>query len=369
MKLGIYIHVPFCANICTYCDFAKIYYHKKYINSYLKSLRLEVEKRYQKEFVDSIYIGGGTPTCLDEEELEQLLKITDLFKKREKLEFTVESNIESLDEKKIELMQRYGVNRLSLGVQSFDEGCLKILGRRHTKEETIEVIKKIKDQGLININVDLIYGIIGDIEVVKRDLNIYLDLDLPHISCYSLIIEEGTILNNKGYSNIDEDQEFAMYEYISTKLREKGYNHYEVSNYAKPGFESIHNLNYWDNGYYYGFGLAAVSYIGGHRITNVRNLTKYLEGIYLEEDWEESVLEQIENTMILGLRKTQGINILDFQKKYGRELLEVYPSIRKLIEEEKLLLYQGYLKINPKYFYVSNEILINFIERSDSCDN
>ena len=356
----IYIHIPFCTSICSYCDFPKVLYCKKFINKYLSSLKNEILSRYKGEVVKTIYIGGGTPTSLDYYELKELLEITNIFNKEENIEFTIESNIESLDLNKIKLFLNYGVNRISLGVQSFDSDILKELNRYHSKDDVVKVIDNLKKHGINNISIDLIYGVNEDINVVKKDLDLFLDIDIPHISLYSLIIEDNTIfgINNRKY--INEDIDYEMYKYIENTLINNNYIHYEVSNYTKDGYQSIHNLNYWNNGYYYGFGMGAVSYIDNYRIINTKNLNKYLRDNYLDNIINEDIKTRMSNDLILGLRKTNGVNIIDFNNKYNVDIFSLY-NIKNLIKDGKLMVSGNYLYINSKYFYLANEILLNFI--------
>lgn len=356
----IYIHIPFCPHICSYCDFPKLLYNKKYIQNYLASLKKEIISRYKNEPVESIYIGGGTPTSLDYNELEELLNITNLFNKSSNLEFSIESNVELLTPAKIKLLKKYQVNRVSLGVQSFQPEILQELNRNHTYNQTAEVIKNLKKENIYNISIDLIYGVNSDINIIKKDLNTYLDLDIPHLSYYSLIIEENTIFGIRNREYINEDIEYKMYKYITKTLISNDYIHYETSNYCKKGYESRHNLNYWNNGSYYGFGLGAVSYINKERQTNTKNLTKYLKNNYIENIIKEDKNLQISNSLILGFRKIKGINILEFNKKYNTNILNLY-NIAKLLDDNKLLIKDNYIYINPKYYYLSNEILINFV--------
>lgn len=356
----IYIHIPFCAQICSYCDFPKVLYNQKYINNYLENLEKEIKERYQNEEVYTIFIGGGTPTSLSYSELEKLLQITSNFQKNKNLEFTIESNIECLDIPKIKLLKKYSVNRVSLGVQSFNSKNLTELNRKHTKKEIFEVIKNLKKEGINNISIDLIYGINDNYQALKKDLEYFLKLNIPHLSYYSLIIEENTIfsINKKEY--IPEELEYKMYKYIEKKLTDQKYEHYETSNYAKKGYRSKHNLNYWNNGNYYGFGLGAVSYLNDYRISNTKNLTKYLQGKYQDTKVYENEKISISNTIILGLRKIEGININDFKNRYHQDIINQY-NIKLLIEEKKLILKDDQLFINPEYYYLSNEILLNFV--------
>ena len=356
----IYIHIPFCTSICSYCDFPKLLYDKKYTRKYLDTIRQEISSRYKDEEVLSIYIGGGTPTSLDSDELKYLLSICSIFRTSRDLEFTIESNVESLTMDKIKLLKKYNVNRISLGVQSFQDDTLKELNRKHTKEDVFKVITNLKKENFKNISIDYIYGVHPDIEGTKRDINTFLELDIPHISCYSLIIENNTVfgINNRNY--IEEDTEKSMYDYIKNTLISNNYNHYEISNYARDGYQSKHNLNYWNNGEYYGFGLGAVSYLNNDRITNTKNLTKYLANNYIDNIEHETKITDISNTFMLGFRKVQGINTIEFKNKYNIDILDIEP-VKRLIKEDKLVLENNQLYIHPNYFYLSNEIIIEFI--------
>ena len=311
--LGVYLHIPFCKSICTYCDFCKMIYNKNYVVRYLEELQNEIISRYKGELVKTIYIGGGTPSCLDVEELDKLLSILTIFNLDDDYEYTIECNIENIDIDKINLFKSYGINRISFGVESFSKDIGKILGRSHDEDmifDNIYLTKKYFD----NINIDLIYGVTEDIEIVKSDIDKFLELDIPHISCYSLILEDNTklVIDKKKY--IDSDIEREMYDYIEKILTENGYNHYEISNYAKDNKESIHNKNYWLNGSYYGFGLGAVSYINNYRISNTKNMSKYLDGNYISESNYEDEKMNKENDLILGLRLLEGIEIDKFNK-------------------------------------------------------
>lgn len=358
--MSIYIHIPFCSNICTYCDFCKIYYNKKYIDNYLENLKREIKERYQGEKVKTIFIGGGTPTSLSEEELTNLLEVTKLFNIEDNIEFTIESNIEQLTEEKLKIMQKYGINRISIGIESFNESIIKILGRVHTKEEIYNKIKLIKKY-FTNINIDLIYAVTNDINIVKEDIKEFLKLDIPHISTYSLIIEDKTILKANNYQNIDEDTDYEMYKYIESTLEANNYIHYEISNYAKKGYESKHNLVYWNNEEYYGFGLSSTSYINNIRRVNTKNITKYLNNNYLDNENYEDRATKIENEIMLGLRKLSGLDLNIFKEKYSIDLEELY-DIADLLEQGYLKKEDNHLKINKEYIYISNEILLKIFD-------
>ena len=357
--IGIYIHIPFCKRICHYCDFCKILYNQKYVSIYLDNLEKEIKERYKGEKIKTIYIGGGTPSSLDALELDRLLSILTIFNLEDDYEYTIECNIESINIDKINLFKSYGINRISFGVESFNKDIQNILGRSHDEDmifDNIYLTKKYFD----NINIDLIYGVNDNIDIVKEDINKFLELDIPHISCYSLILEEHTKLYIDKHEYISEDIDNKMYEYIKDTLTKKGYKHYEISNYAKEGYESIHNKNYWLNGNYYGFGLSAVSYIDNYRISNTKNMHKYLEGKYLEKSTYEDVNTRKENDLILGLRLIDGINIDNFNQKYSDNILDRL-IIKELITEKYLEINNGNIRVKEEYLYLQNNILEKII--------
>ncbi len=355
--MSIYIHIPFCKTICSYCDFCKFYYNEKWVDNYLIALEKEIKSKYKNEPINTIYIGGGTPTSLNIKQLEKLLKLTKLFN-FEKIEFTVETNADlSLD--KVKLLKQYGVNRISIGVQTVNPKHLKFLNRNHTKEEVINLVNLLKQYDF-NVNVDLMYGMPNQtLKELEEDLDFILSLDVNHISAYSLIIEPHTKIYIDNVTNIDEDLDYQMYQLINKKL--KNYVHYEISNFAKDDYYSKHNLVYWNNLEYYGFGIGASGYIDGVRYDNTRSYQNYLNGNYLFESHKLSKKEKIENEFILGFRKLEGINILEFKAKYDMNVLDI-GIVKKLLKEGKLSVDNGYLKINPKYIYISNTILVNFID-------
>ncbi len=357
--MSIYIHIPFCDNICSYCDFCKVFYNSKLVDDYLEALSHEIDMYYKGEGINTIYIGGGTPSCLNLNQLNILFKIIKKFNFSSVYEFTFECNIESIDYDKLKFLYDNGVNRLSIGVQTFNEKFLKFLNRNHTSYDVISKIGIAKEIGFDNINIDLIYAIPGEsLENLEYDIDMFLSLGINHISTYSLILEKHTKLYVLGVSNIDEDIDRSMYELICDKLSNNGFNHYEISNFSKNGYESKHNLVYWNNEHYYGFGCGASGYIGNIRYDNTRSLNRYINGYYrLNED----ILDRnsiIENEFILGLRKINGINISDYNKKYGSIFNDV---VNKLIDEKKLINDGTNLFINPDYIYISNSILVNFI--------
>ena len=269
MVRSCYIHIPFCHSICSYCDFCKLYYDEIMVDNYLEALEREINSIYQKEVLDTIYIGGGTPSSLSEKQLIRLFEIISKLKVSNKLEYTIEGNIESTTISKLELYKKYGINRLSFGIESINENNLKLMERESAKEMIIEVIEKSRFLGFNNINVDLIYALPGeDMDVLKKDLDFILSLDVEHISTYSLLIEDHTKLKIQGIKNISEDIDYEMYQTIYNYLNSYGYNHYEISNYSKDGYYSRHNTVYWNNQEYYGFGLGASSYLNNYCSSN-----------------------------------------------------------------------------------------------------
>lgn len=354
-----YIHIPFCKSICSYCDFSKMYYNSNFVNSYLNALSNEIKEDYKGEMLDTIYIGGGTPSALSIDELKHLFLITNTLNLSDNYEFTIECNIEDITKEKLELFKNNKVNRISIGVQSFNNKILKYLNRKYDSEiilKKINLAKKYFD----NINIDLIYAVNNEtIDDLKKDLKKFLSIDIPHISCYSLIIEKNTILYNKNEEYISEDLDRLMYDTIEKTLS-SNYCHYEISNYAKKGFESKHNLCYWNNKEYYGFGLSAASFIENKRINNTRNLKKYIE---FNRDKEEEILtkeDKIRYELILGFRKIEGINKKEFYNKYNIDIHDLY-NINELLKKGYLNEDDKYIFIPKEYIYVSNDILINFI--------
>ncbi len=357
MVKSAYIHIPFCKNICSYCDFCKFFYKKEWINDYLESLKQEINDNYKGEVLNTIYIGGGTPSSLSIDELKKLFSIIDIFKLNDIYEYTIEFNIEDINKEKLQLCKDNNVNRISIGVESFNKDNLEFLGRNIDVdiEEKINLAKKYFD----NINIDLIYALPNQtIDELNEDLNKFLKLDIPHISCYSLILEEHTKLHNMNIKPIDEDLDYEMYTLINNRL--KDYNHYEISNYSKDGYESKANLTYWNNDKYYGFGVGASGYINNIRYTNSKNIINYMKKIYKRNEEIISIDDKMAYELILGFRKIKGINIIDFKKKYNKNLLDLY-NIKELLNKNMLILKDNYISINKDYLYMSNEILINFI--------
>lgn len=354
MNNSVYIHIPFCSSICSYCDFCKLFYIKKWINPYLDALKKEVLLNYKGGTINTIYIGGGTPSCLSIDELKKLFSIIDIFNKDIK-EFTFECNIEDISMELLDFLKTTDVNRISIGLESTKEKNLKYLGRKFLNDyrDRINLVLKYFD----NVNVDLMYALKTEtLDDLRDDIDFLLDMNIKHISTYSLIIEEHTKLRYE--KSIDEELDYDMYKLILDKL--KNYHHYEVSNFSLYGYESKHNLVYWNNEYYYGFGLGASGFVNNIRYENTRNILEYINGNYVKDSYEVSEYENMQNEMILGLRKMEGVNKDKFYLKYHKNIRDVF-DIENLIKENKLIDNNGFIYINYDYIYLSNEILINFI--------
>ncbi len=354
--MSIYIHIPFCSSICTYCDFCKVLKNNQWINKYLTSLEKEIKQKYHGEYVKTLYIGGGTPSSLSLEDLTRLFIILKIFNIDEDTEITFESNSEDLTLDKINFLKQH-INRLSIGVQTFNKKTLKILNRKLNAENLNNAFKNFD-----NINIDLMYGFQNQsINDLKSDLNKIVKLNPTHISTYCLILEPNTKLYIDNYTSLEDDRERDMYDLIVQTLKDNNYEQYELSNFSKPKYQSKHNLVYWNNENYYGFGLGASGYIDNIRYENTRSLTEYLKGNYILVKDELSLDETIQNEFILGFRKIAGINKQNFYQKYKISLKEIN-IINKLLSQKLLIENKNNIYINSKYLYTSNEVLLNFID-------
>lgn len=353
---SVYIHIPFCKSICSYCDFCKFLHEEVYASEYLNELSKEIDKYYDNDKIRTLYIGGGTPSVLSLNNLKKLFEITKKFDTSLLEEFTFEMNIDDITEEKLLLLKTNNVNRISIGIQSFNEINLKYLNRKHTKNEIIKNINLAKNY-FTNINVDLMFALpIETFSTLKKDVKEILKLDVPHISTYSLIIEQNTVLSHNKVKPIEEDLDYKMYSYILKELEKNNYNHYEVSNFAKEGYQSKHNLNYWQNNEYYGFGLGAHGFISELRYENTRSFNTYLKGNYRFNELVLSKREDMENEVILGLRKLEGINIVDFFNKYKINIQEEF-NITPLLKNGLLKIKDNNIYIPEEKIYIMNTIL------------
>ena len=359
---AVYIHIPFCKEICAYCDFCKVYYNKKYVNKYLDALEKEIKSNYKGEVITSLYIGGGTPSSLSVDELKKLFGILKIFKLSKECEITMEVNVDSLSLGKIKLLKEFGVNRVSLGVETINSKLQDVLERRTNKDRVISCISNLRSVGITNINVDLIYAIEGEsLDDLKKDLNFILSLDVPHVSTYSLIIEDNTKLKIKGIKNIDKSLDREMYDMISKILKENDYIHYEVSNFAKNNYQSKHNLKYWNNLHYYGFGVGASGYLDNIRYTNTRSITNYIEGKNVLDKEILTIKDKIFYEIMLGFRTNIGVDKVEFKNKYNVNIDELF-NYKELVKDKVLDEDCRYLRVREEYFYVLDDVILRFID-------
>lgn len=376
MITAAYLHIPFCEHICHYCDFNKVYLKGQPVNEYLLAMEKEIELTFKESPPDrlkSIFVGGGTPTALNE---EQLYKLCEIIKNKvpydSETEFTFEANPGDLSKEKFQILQQAGVNRISFGVQTFNNDLLKKIGRSHRAEDVYRSVTLAKETGFKNISVDLIYSLPGQtIQDFEQTLDQAFTLDLSHYSGYSLIIEPKTVfynLLNKGkLPMVGEDLEAQMYELLIEKMERNGFGQYEISNFSLPGFESRHNLTYWNNETYYGFGAGAHSYVNGERRSNHGPLRKYIEPLDhhqlpLLHRHQVTVIEAMEEEMFLGLRKTAGVSISHFSKKFSKDPTILFKKeIANLQQRGLLELTDGYIRLSKKGRFLGNEVFQAFL--------
>ena len=358
---SVYVHIPFCSRICSYCDFCKVLHIDTFADDYLEALKNEILDNYDGERIETIYIGGGTPSCLTKKERIKLFRILEIFKRSPECEYTFECNPKDINDDLLDDLVAGGVNRISIGIESFDIENLAILEREAEFKDIEAKIKLIKNRGIDNINLDLMYAIPGEkLSTLKKDLRKLIKLEPKHISTYSLMIEDHTKLKIEGKEYISEELDRKMYDTINKELKKYDFDHYEVSNFALPGYESKHNLNYWNNGEYYGFGLGSSGFKAGFRYTNTRNLHEYIAGNIRVENNLMSYKEQMDNEIMLGLRKIEGINVDEFFEKYNTNIQDVYP-VKELMRTKELIYHDGYIKIPEDKIYVMNEILVKLL--------
>ena len=341
-----YVHIPFCTQICYYCDFSKVFIKNQPVDAYLEHL-IQETRSYEIGKLRTLYIGGGTPTALSAQQLAYLLtelpKVMDLS---EVEEFTIEANPGDLNPDKIAVLKDSQVNRVSLGVQTFDNKMLKKIGRSHQEQDIYDNIRHLKRAGFDNISIDLIYALPGQtMDQVKENVAKAIDLDIPHMSLYSLILENHTVFMNRmrrGKLPLPKEElEAEMFEYIIEELEKAGFEHYEISNFSKPGFESRHNLVYWDNAEYYGLGAGASGYVDGIRYKNHGPIRHYLEAVEagkarITEEYL-TLEEKMEEELFLGLRKKTGVSKARFEEKFGVSFDQRYGQVVASLTEQGLL--------------------------------
>lgn len=376
MIKSAYLHIPFCEHICYYCDFNKVFIEGQPVDEYIDMLIREMS--FLKEEVSAhplstMYIGGGTPTSLSAKQLEKLMiGIHEQLPLASGVEFTVEANPGDLTADKIAVLKNYGVNRLSMGVQSFDDRLLKKIGRKHTGSDVFDTMRLLEKSGLNNVSIDLIYALPGQsLESFQDSLDKALSLELPHYSLYSLILENQTVFYNlarQGRLHLpDEDEEGDMFDLAATFMEAHGRKQYEVSNFAIPGKESQHNLVYWNNEEYYGLGAGASGYLDGVRYRNFGPIQQYMQPLKEQKRPirdEEILTEQarMEEELFLGLRKCEGVSYALFFEKFNQSLDEVFGNvIEELVAEELLVKDTQHIALTRRGLALGNNVFQRFL--------
>ncbi|MEW9667339.1 radical SAM family heme chaperone HemW [Ammoniphilus sp. 3BR4] len=378
MPRSIYIHIPFCTNKCYYCDFnSYVTDNQQLIWDYLYALEKELEatmRRNPSLRVDTIFVGGGTPTFLS---VEQMRFFLETIQKRipnqaPDMEFTMEANPGTTDLDKLTIMREGGVNRLSYGVQAFDDELLKNIGRIHDTAQVLRSIENARRAGFENISIDLIFGLPGQtLEIFQRTLDQAFSLNLQHFSAYSLKVEENTrfhVLYEKNQLLLPpEEEEVAMYERVRREMDRQGFRQYEISNFARPGFESRHNQTYWKNEEYYGIGAGAHGYVLGKRHVNAGPVQQYIQlvnekGLPRIEEFAVTPREAMEEFMIMGLRLMQGVSEDDFLQRYGCPLEEVFGKEMEELTNLGLLEQEGHrIRLSERGIPLGNEVFLRFL--------
>lgn len=383
-ELEIYIHIPFCKSRCIYCNFVSSCEGQIVQENYINALLTEIQAKSQNFInycVSTIYIGGGTPSILSYGSIAKIIKqIKKFYNVDKNAEISVETNPNSLSVEKLIEYKSVGVNRLSIGLQSYSNRILKILNRPHTKKDFVKAVKLAKKSGFKNINADILLGIpTQSLFDVKYAVNKLIRLDIPHISAYGLIVEDGTKLAQK-ISNRElflpsEEKSIKMYDYVVKKLAKNNIKRYEVSNFAKTGFECKHNIGYWSNVEYIGFGASASSYYNNMRLKNTENLFDYIDilkkyDFNMQNEFSFPVVEKEELTfqdkkeefIMLGLRKSNGISLKEYEESFSENLLTQKESeINKLLKSELIGISNDRLFATNKGFYLLNQIILELI--------
>ena len=354
----LYIHVPFCKTICSYCDFCHEVYKEDVADKWLNRLAKDF-KRINNEEYETIYIGGGTPSSLSIDQLKKLLELIKPFSNKV-IEYTFEVNPESINEDKILLLKEYGINRVSIGLQSSSDKLLKLMNRHHNFNDVKNTIELFRRHQIDNISLDIIYSLpTQTMEDLRNTLDDVLSLNVPHISLYSLTIEKGTIFDRLGYKTLDEDVEADMYEYIEKEFIKHDYVHYEIANFAKEGYESKHNLGYWNYDDYRGISCGATGKYDHKRFVETRDIRKYINEDETVEIEEIPLKEEAFENIIMSLRTIHGLDIKLFNERYGIDFIKEYKSA---IENNKdnLLFDNDYCKC--KNLEILNSILLDFMQ-------
>ncbi len=372
-EISLYIHIPFCKQKCFYCDFKSYSGKEKYMESYIDALNEEIREKSMGYKIKTIFIGGGTPSYLNEELLKRLLiNIKNNLNIAKDCEFTMECNPGTLNKEKLKIMKDNNVNRLSIGLQSIHNNLLKKIGRIHTYEQFKENYYMAKEIGFENINIDIMFGLPNmTVPMWRETLLEMVKLNPEHISAYSLIIEENTcfykLYNDNKLTIPKEEEEREMYHITKDVLKEYGYNQYEISNYAKKSRQCSHNIVYWKCEEYIGTGVSASSFVNNKRITNIDDISFYINRIKNHESvskeiYENSPEDSMEEFMFMGLRMIEGVDINRFNEKFKKNIYDVYgKEIKKHINNELLVSSQGKLYLTPKGIELSNYVMSDFI--------
>lgn len=367
-KRGLYVHIPFCLRKCAYCDFVSCSGMEQYFDRYVEQVGKEA-KNYEGEAADTVFIGGGTPTVLTAEQILRLGKnISDYIEIDGNAEYTIESNPKTLTEDKLEAIKKIGVNRISIGVQSFNDAELKSVGRVHTADEAIETIESVKKYGFDNINLDIMMNLPKQTdESLKNTLLTATELEPSHLSCYSLILEENTPLYHDyetgKYNEPNQETDRRRYHEMIKLLRKKGYFQYEISNFSKPGRECRHNIKYWNCEEYIGLGAAAHSYYKGRRYSNTADIRKYIEGNSGYENVEVlSEKDRISEYMIMKLRMTEGVDEKVFFDKFGFKIEDIYKKQLESFLSKGLMRHKnGFYSLTEYGTDISNYVMCEFL--------
>lgn len=368
-SIGIYIHIPFCQSKCHYCDFASYSGKENLIEKYIESIikEIEIKSQYEKT-INTIYIGGGTPSYIDEKYIAEILyKIYNCFSVNKDAEISIEINPGTVNREKIQKYKELGINRFSIGLQSTKPELLKTMGRIHTYEDYLETINILRELDIKNINTDLIIGIPGQtIYDVEESINKIIELDIPHISVYSLIYEDGTKflewLDEGRLSQVNEEIERYMYWFVKRRLEEFGYIHYEISNFSKPANRCKYNLNCWNQNEYIGIGTSAASYLNNKREKNIDNIEKYIENIENNQFNKNVILEETQTKdlkmreyILLKLRTIEGMNVKEFYNKFHEEFYPTFgPKLFDLLSDGLLCIDNDDIKLTNKGLDLAN---------------
>jgi len=334
---SLYVHIPFCNKICDYCDFTKLQYFHNYADKYLDVLSKEIASTVKNKKLKTIYIGGGTPSSLSLDQLKRLLDMLAPYAKAVE-EYSFECNPDSIDIDKIKLLKKYGINRISIGVESTDDKILASINREHTFNDVKHAISLYREIGIDNINVDLILGLPNvTLKMLEKDLENILELSPKHISAYSLTVHPNTVFYINGINEPSSSFSRAAYDLVHKKLISKGYIHYEISNFALPGYESKHNLTYWKNEQYYAVGLGASGYEDNTRYKNTINITKYLSGNVERENEIVDEKSNEEYFIMLNLRTIYGLDLKRYYLLFNKDLYAHKKNVIDDLIKHKLL--------------------------------